>query len=45
VGGQEKQVCGSEAMVVGMGCHTDALCAGCFYSYFFFGSAKQKFIL
>jgi len=28
VGGQEKQVCGSEAMVVGMGCHTFALCAG-----------------
>jgi len=28
VGWQEKQVCGSEAMVAGMGCHTVALCAG-----------------
>jgi len=25
---QKKQVCGSEGMVVGMGCHTVALCAG-----------------
>jgi len=26
--GKKKQVCGSEAMVAGMGCHTAALCAG-----------------